>query len=513
MLRSTRIRAAVTAAALLVPPMYSAAAAPSASTLPDILLSRQLAEQASLRVGDTVTFAAEADGKDAKQFRVAGIYEPTPDPMRFTSRRIEARVHLPDLLAMTARPDDPSSADSVRAMNVKLVDPKEGDAFSAALSARIPGTFSRPTARAQDGSDPFAVLERFHLAVAIVTVLGSTAFLLALMVMRAEERREIVGIIRLIGVSQRFVLLMVLAEGSADRGRWRDLRRPRRARGRRERQPLLPVALRHHARLRPRHRADRAAVGRARRPARHPRRAGRLLDAAPARHRLAGSPMSAWSLAWRTVAHNPARACLAIGGVAVIGALLFDMLLLSQGLLLSFRDLLDTAGYDVRVLANEGSPIHRAPLPGAPSLADEIARLPEVRRVALIRSDTALATAPGREANAASVTAHREQRTRDRRRVGAGQRVAAALFVRARRAGAARRQHEAGASCSSSSQDRCCASASRSGAPPPSCPRSTAASSASATSPSRPQTTTPWPRRWRDLRRRTGRRKERTKPT
>ena len=81
-----------------------------------------------MHVGDTVTFAAEADGRDAKQFRVAGIYEPTPDPMRFTSRRIEARLHLPDLLAMTARPDDPSSADSVRAMNVKLVHPKEGDA-------------------------------------------------------------------------------------------------------------------------------------------------------------------------------------------------------------------------------------------------------------------------------------------------------------------------------------------------------------------------------------------------
>ena len=45
----------------------------------------------------------------------------------------------------------------------------------------------------------------------IVTVLGSTAFLLSLMVMRAEERREIVGIVRLIGVSQRFVLLVVLA--------------------------------------------------------------------------------------------------------------------------------------------------------------------------------------------------------------------------------------------------------------------------------------------------------------
>jgi MacB-like protein len=114
--------------------------------------------------------------------------------------------------------------------------------------------------------------------------------------------------------------------------------------------------------------------------------------------------MSAWSLAWRTVAHNPARAFLAIGGVAVIGALLFNMLLLSQGLLLSFRDLLDTAGYDVRVLANEGSPIHRAPLSDAPTLADEISRLPSVRRVALIRSDSALATVPGRDSNMASVT-------------------------------------------------------------------------------------------------------------
>jgi putative ABC transport system permease protein len=215
MLRELRIRLATVAAVLLCVSIDPAAAADAASpsTLPQILLSRQLAEQASLQVGDTVTVAAEASGAGAKQFRVAGIYEPTPDPMRFTSRRIEARLHLPDLLAMTATAGDPASAESVRAMNVKLVDPKDADGFASLLVARVPGTFSRPTARAQDGSDPFAVLERFHLAVAIVTVLGSTAFLLALMVMRAEERREIIGIVRLIGVSQRFVLLVVLAEG------------------------------------------------------------------------------------------------------------------------------------------------------------------------------------------------------------------------------------------------------------------------------------------------------------
>jgi putative ABC transport system permease protein len=213
MFRLPGFRAVVAAAVLLLSPVDLAAAAQESSALPQILLSRQLAEQASLKVGDTVNIAADANGDGARQFRVAGIYEPTPDPMRFTSRRIEARMHLPDLLAMTARPDDPASAESVRAINVKLVNIDEADAFATALAARVPGTISRPTARAQDGSDPFAVLERFHLAVAIVTVLGSTAFLLALMVMRAEERRETVGIVRLIGVSQRFVLLVVLAEG------------------------------------------------------------------------------------------------------------------------------------------------------------------------------------------------------------------------------------------------------------------------------------------------------------
>lgn len=44
-------------------------------------------------------------------------------------------------------------------------------------------------------------------------MLGSSAFLLALMVMRAEERSETIGIQRLIGISDRTILLGVLFEG------------------------------------------------------------------------------------------------------------------------------------------------------------------------------------------------------------------------------------------------------------------------------------------------------------
>jgi ABC-type lipoprotein release transport system permease subunit len=122
-------------------------------------------------------------------------------------------MHLPDLIDVAGAQAEADSADAVDAINVRLADPNDARAFDAAVMSRAPWISARSTARAEDGTDPFAVLDRFHFAIAIVTVLGSTAFLLALMVMRAEERRETVGIVRLIGISQRSILLEVLVEG------------------------------------------------------------------------------------------------------------------------------------------------------------------------------------------------------------------------------------------------------------------------------------------------------------
>ena len=105
--------------------------------------------------------------------------------------------------------------------------------------------------------------------------------------------------------------------------------------------------------------------------------------------------MTAWGLAWRTIARSPARSVLAVVGVTVIGALLFDMLLLSRGLLVSFRDLLEAQDFDIRVVAAEGSMVHRPPIANATSLAEAIARLPQVRRVTLLRTESAQAIVPG----------------------------------------------------------------------------------------------------------------------
>jgi ABC-type lipoprotein release transport system permease subunit len=192
--------------------LASGAILASDAPLPTILVSRQLAARARLSVGDTMTLAVDPNGRRSTTFRISGIYEPTPDPMRFTAQRLEARMHLSDLTAITADPGNPAAPDTVGAVNVKLVDPADVSTFRTAVSARLPGLVATPTTRS-GGGDPFVVLDRFHLAISIVTVSGATAFLLALMIIRAEERRDTIGLLRLVGISQRSLFGVVIVEG------------------------------------------------------------------------------------------------------------------------------------------------------------------------------------------------------------------------------------------------------------------------------------------------------------
>jgi ABC-type lipoprotein release transport system permease subunit len=176
-------------------------------------VSRQLAARAHLAVGDAVTLAADPAGARAVRFRVAGVYEPTPDPMKFNVERLEVRLHLDDLIGVAADPADPASADTVSAINVRLDNPADGAAFARALTARAPFVLASRAAGSEDAT--FVVIDRFHTAIAAVTVVGSTAFLLALMVIRAEERKETVGVLRLIGISRTTILAEVVVEGLA----------------------------------------------------------------------------------------------------------------------------------------------------------------------------------------------------------------------------------------------------------------------------------------------------------
>jgi ABC-type lipoprotein release transport system permease subunit len=107
--------------------------------------------------------------------------------------------------------------------------------------------------------------------------------------------------------------------------------------------------------------------------------------------------MNALAFAWRSLVRQPARATLGVLGVAAVGALLFDMLMLSRGLVLSMRDVLDRVGFDVRVMATPSMPPAGAGVSGAASVAAALSALPEVDEAVPIRLATAQIEVRGRK--------------------------------------------------------------------------------------------------------------------
>ena len=209
-MRSGSLARLIAILSLLLSPTGAPAQAPAP---PDILVSRQLAEAEGLNVGDVVRLATDPAGSRARVFRIAGVYEPTPDPSRLGQVPRAVRMHLPDLLEMTRPTDVPAGAEYVGFVNVALVDPDDAQQFASDVNARLPGVLALPSGEAAGSAAPFRVLERFHLAIAVVTIIAATVFLLALTIMLVDERRETVGVLRLIGLPVRRILVQILLEG------------------------------------------------------------------------------------------------------------------------------------------------------------------------------------------------------------------------------------------------------------------------------------------------------------
>ncbi len=192
---------------------------PATSRPAGVLVSRQLATAEGLRVGDTIRLAMTPDGQGVRQFHIDGIYEPTPDPAHLGRIPREVRLHLPDLLSLTAESGGDASASvdgsagRVGQVNLALTDPGTAVEVARDLASRLPGVLVEPTGGSAAAAAPFRVLQRFHFAIALVTIVASTAFLLALTIMLVDERRETIGLLRLIGLPVRRVLGQLAIEG------------------------------------------------------------------------------------------------------------------------------------------------------------------------------------------------------------------------------------------------------------------------------------------------------------
>jgi putative ABC transport system permease protein len=99
--------------------------------------------------------------------------------------------------------------------------------------------------------------------------------------------------------------------------------------------------------------------------------------------------MNALACAWRSLVRQPARTSLGIIGVAAVGALLFDMLLLSEGLIISTRNMLDSMPFDIRVTSTDQMPGRGPDVLDGPAAAAQIAALPSVSAVTTLRREDA----------------------------------------------------------------------------------------------------------------------------
>ena len=181
------------------------AAAPA--QLPEVLVERRLAESIPLAVGDTVRVRALAGTAEARPFVVAGVFERPADPNRIARNDFEVRFHLPDLEAMLP------TRDRVDRFAVVLSPGADADAAARWIESVAFGTRAYGSAAlAEETSATFAVVSRFHDAIGIVTILASAIFLLCVMVIRVDERKRDMGMLRLIGVSRGTVFRAIVLE-------------------------------------------------------------------------------------------------------------------------------------------------------------------------------------------------------------------------------------------------------------------------------------------------------------
>ena len=95
--------------------------------------------------------------------------------------------------------------------------------------------------------------------------------------------------------------------------------------------------------------------------------------------------MNALAFAVRGLIRQPGRAILGILGIAATGALLFDMLMLSRGLVVSMEQLLSGVGFDIRVSATQATPLSGPPITNMADTVAALAALPEIEDVVPLR--------------------------------------------------------------------------------------------------------------------------------
>lgn len=171
-----------------------------------IAIERRLAEASGLDVGDTLSVSSP-NGGPRRAAVISAIVEPRADPATILRKEYRVRFHLADLAALLGQPD---RIDRAAVLLQPGVNPDSARVLlgRTAFGYELHGT----AALASSSSTTFLVVSRFHRAIAIISVLASAIFLLCLMLLKVDARRQDVAMLRFIGISRRTVFIALLLE-------------------------------------------------------------------------------------------------------------------------------------------------------------------------------------------------------------------------------------------------------------------------------------------------------------
>ena len=173
-----------------------------------IAIDTRLAEDLGLAVGATVRLSA-VPGAPADSAVVSAIFERKADPAEVARREYRIRTHLGQLQQLLG------ADDRVDRFAVGVRDGVSIDSAVARINHVAFGFRAHPSKSvAVQSSRTFQVVERFHTAIGIITVVASAVFLLCLLLLSVEERKRDVAALRLLGISQGTVVRAIVIEAA-----------------------------------------------------------------------------------------------------------------------------------------------------------------------------------------------------------------------------------------------------------------------------------------------------------
>lgn len=174
-----------------------------------IAVDERLAADANLRLGDRAIVSAAPGNTRGDTVVVAAIIRRGTDPSEVARGEYRVRLHLDHLQNLL------DYGDRVDRFAVATHD---SAATESALDAINRAAFGFRAHRSRDiaieTSRTFMVVGQFHRAIGVITIVASAIFLLCILLIKVDERRRDVAIMRSIGLSRRSVLFAIVIEAA-----------------------------------------------------------------------------------------------------------------------------------------------------------------------------------------------------------------------------------------------------------------------------------------------------------